>query len=75
MITEDFWVYVPGMFRDHGRPGTGRRPWARDPPLSMITEDFWVYVSGMFRDHGRRVSGRLLGWVGPALRGWWERRG
>jgi hypothetical protein len=37
MITEDFWVYVSGMFRDHGRPGTGRRPEALDPPSAMIT--------------------------------------
>jgi hypothetical protein len=57
MITEDFWVYVSGMFRDHGGPGggSGRRHVIRLPIL--ITDDFWVYVSGMFRDHGGAVGG------------------
>ncbi|MDX6392076.1 MAG: hypothetical protein QOJ73_3139 [Streptosporangiaceae bacterium] len=55
MITEDFWVYVSEIFRDQGRPGTGRRPWARDPPLAMITEDFWVYVGRLTEAAAREM--------------------
>ena len=51
MITEVFWVYVSGMFRDHEGAGSGRRLEHLTHSSAMITEDFWVHESGMFRDH------------------------
>jgi hypothetical protein len=67
MITEDFWVYVSGIIRDHGTsdpadavipaPSVGAAHRGSRIPDPMITDDFWVYVSGIFRDHETRAAG------------------
>jgi hypothetical protein len=51
MITEHFWVYASGIFRDQGRPERGGGWKHAIRPSIVITEHFWVYASGIFRDH------------------------